>query len=122
MPNGPFQLGTLGRVSFNSFLDGTSDTILVGEKHVPISNHGYGWWDCSTFNGDYFACSSRSGGPQYPLAKSPFDTGWLFGSYHPGICQFCFADGSVRNLPNYISPYTLGLLCDKADGQVIPNY
>lgn len=115
-------MGTLGEINFTAFRDGTSNTILVGEKHVNIQQLAHGWSDCSTFNGDYFTCATRSGGLNYPLAKSPFDTQWSFGSYHPGLCQFFFADGGVRTVPNHINPRVLGLLCDRADGEVIPTY
>jgi hypothetical protein len=99
-----------------------SNTLLVGEKHIPLGEFGVGWWDCSTFNGDYFACSTRSAGPSYPLAKDVWDTGWKFGSYHPGICQFCMADGSVRSLRVDIDPTILGWLAQRNDGHVIPDF
>jgi hypothetical protein len=95
---------------------------LAGEKHVPLGEFGVGWWDCSTYNGDYYACSTRSAGPNYPLARQMTDTGWMFGSYHPGICQFCMADGSVRPLPVTIDLRVLGLLAQRNDGEIIPDY
>jgi hypothetical protein len=95
---------------------------MVGEKHIPFGNFGVGWWDCSAFNGDYFPCSCRSGGVNNPIAQTLDDQGWKFGSYHPGICQFVMCDGSVKVLKNNIDPYVLGLLADKADGQVIPDF
>src|SRR5262249_22226167 len=36
---------------FLSFTDGLSNTLLVGEKHVPLGKEGVGWWDCSLYNG-----------------------------------------------------------------------
>lgn len=115
-------MASRGGINFASFLDGLSNTLLVGEKHVPLGNFGVGWWDCSTYNGDYYVCSSRGAGPSYPLARTPDELGWKFGSYHPQICQFCFADGRVQPLVVTIDPYTLGLLAQRADGQVIPDY
>src|SRR5262245_25287388 len=32
--------------------DGTSNTVLIGEKHVPIGQFGRGQWDSSVFNSD----------------------------------------------------------------------
>jgi prepilin-type processing-associated H-X9-DG protein len=95
---------------------------MVGEKHIPLHNFGVGWWDCSSYNGDYFSCYSRSGGVDNPLVQDLDDQGWKFGSYHPGLCQFVMCDGSVRVLKNTLDPRILGLLADKADGQVIPDY
>ena len=118
--NGSFQLG--GPLAFKDILDGLSNTLLAGEKHVPVGGFGAGWLDCSLYDGDNPTGSTRSGGPKYPLAQSPRDTGWRFGSYHPQVCQFCFADGAVRPLPVTISPVTLGLLADRGDGQAIPDW
>ncbi len=122
-PNGAFQCGSDGRaIRFEDITDGLSNTLFAGEKHVTLHKFGVGWLDCSLYNGDYPSCSCRSGGPDYPLATSPLEERALFGSYHPGICQFGFGDGSVRSLPNNIDPKVLGLLTDINDGQVIPNW
>ena len=115
-------MGTLGGVGFNQFTDGLSNTIFVGEKHIPRDKLGFGWWDCSSYNGDYSECSTRSGGVNFPLAVSLDDTGWKFGSMHTNVVQFTFGDGSVRPLPVNINPYILGLLVQRADGEIIPDY
>jgi prepilin-type processing-associated H-X9-DG protein len=104
---------------FAHFTDGLSNTLLVGEKQVPLGKEGYGWWDCSTYNGDYYQCSAR---PPTALTTDPRDQRWLFGSRHTQVVQFCFADGHVKALPESISPSTLLLLGKKHDGQVIPEY
>lgn len=44
-----------------------------------------------------------------------------FGSYHPGICQFLFADGSVHPLPITLPPRFLGILTDVSDGNSVPT-
>jgi prepilin-type processing-associated H-X9-DG protein len=70
----------------------------------------------------------RAAGPDYPLARSPSEyrepahSSAVFGSYHPGICQFAFCDGSVRPLPVGIDAHVLGLLASRNDGEVIPEY
>ena len=45
-----------------------------------------------------------------------------FGSWHSGVCQFVFCDGSVKALPTSIDINTLQLLGVRNDGLVIPNY
>ena len=101
--------------------DGLSNTILAGDKHVPLDRLGQGGWDSSLYNGSYIS-ALRSAGPAYPLAQSPQEYGFKFGSYHPGLCQFVFADGSVRAIPNAIDPAIFGLLADRGDGQVVPEF
>jgi prepilin-type processing-associated H-X9-DG protein len=115
-------LESQGRVNFAAITDGLANTLLVGEKHVPMGKLGVGWWDCSTYNGDYSTCSMRSAGPLYPLVRNLTDPDPKFGSYHPNVCQFCFADGSVRSLSVDINPATLGLLAQRNDGELIPEY
>jgi prepilin-type N-terminal cleavage/methylation domain-containing protein len=118
--SGAFQMGRGTR--FADFTDGLSNTILVGEKHVPIDKRGVGWWDCSAYNGDYAVCSTRTGGPNFPLTNNPRDPGWKFGSMHTGVVVFVFGDGGVRNIPITINPSVLFLLISRNDGQVIPDY
>jgi prepilin-type processing-associated H-X9-DG protein len=109
-------------VRFADITDGLTDTLLVGEKHIPLDHLGMGWWDCSTYDGGYLPCSTRAAGPSYPLATSPQQTQWLFGSLHQGVCQFAFCDGRVRSLPVTTDPRVLGLLASRCDGQPLPDY
>jgi prepilin-type processing-associated H-X9-DG protein len=120
VPNGAFRFG-LG-VRFAEITDGLSNTLLVGDKHVPSFALRQYPWDCSIYDGHNLPCATRPAGPGFPLATTRFDQGWVFGSNHPHKCQFVFADGSVHTLSTNISPVTLGLLASKDDGQVIPDY
>jgi prepilin-type N-terminal cleavage/methylation domain-containing protein len=108
---------------FVGFTDGLSNTLLVGEKHIPIGKDGLVPWDSSIYNGytSHYRGSARAAGRAFPLASSPQDTDWKFGSRHT-VVQFCFADGSVRSLPAGIDPSTLELLGMRDDGEVIPSY
>jgi hypothetical protein len=118
--HGAFQYGV--GLRFNDFPDGLSNTVIVGEKHVPLGKEGNGWWDNSVYNGDYHTSSSRAAGRNYPLTTNPKDTGWKFGSRHTGVVMFCFGDGGVRRVPEFIDPMVLELLGMRDDGQVIPDY
>jgi hypothetical protein len=117
--DGAFDIGGQA-LRFDQILDGLSNTLLVGEKHVPWGTFGQGWLDNSTYNGDYPQCFCRAGGPENPLAQSTTEMTWSFGSYHMGVVLFNFADGSVRPLPVSIDPNVLGLLAGRNDGQTIP--
>jgi prepilin-type N-terminal cleavage/methylation domain-containing protein len=116
--NNPFDKG----VRLNKITDGTSNTILIGEKHVPLEYWGQGGWDCSTYDGDSPQCSSRSGGVGLPIALSLRDPRWLYGSAHPTVCNFVFVDGSVHSLSKTLPPNILGLLTNISDGQILPPY
>jgi prepilin-type N-terminal cleavage/methylation domain-containing protein/prepilin-type processing-associated H-X9-DG protein len=100
--------------------DGLSNTFLAGEKHVEIGHFGEeARGDCSAYNGDH-GCAFRGAGPSLPLARTPADTySNRFGSYHTGVVNFVFCDGSVKPISVAIDSVTLGLLSDRADGQVI---
>jgi prepilin-type N-terminal cleavage/methylation domain-containing protein len=112
----------LGDISFRDITDGLSNTIFAGDKHVQMQNFGRGVLDCSLYNGDYWMCSSRGAGPNYPLVQNPTDFTIGFGGYHIGICQLVFGDGSVHALSNNTDPNTLALLANISDGQPIPDY
>jgi prepilin-type N-terminal cleavage/methylation domain-containing protein len=126
--NGAFRAGydqlrrPLAKVTFASVTDGLSNTIFVGEKHAQLGNFGAGPLDCSIYNGDYWMCSTRSAGPNYPLAQSPDIRAIVFGSAHDGLCQFVMGDGSVRPIQVSVPPSVLALLANIADGQTIPDF
>jgi prepilin-type N-terminal cleavage/methylation domain-containing protein/prepilin-type processing-associated H-X9-DG protein len=111
-------------------LDGTSNTFLVGEKHVPRSKYGQSgpsWGDGAIFNGDFPRNYNRIAGlPQFNLGQGPNDLNgpWhcKFGSDHPGICQFAFADGHVAILKNSVDINVLNKLAVRNDGQIIGDY
>jgi prepilin-type N-terminal cleavage/methylation domain-containing protein/prepilin-type processing-associated H-X9-DG protein len=118
--SGSFQAITGYR--FSDFTDGLSNSILIGEKHVPIAKHGYGWWDCSTYDGEYPKCWSRNTAKEHPPTTNPKSTGWSFGSRHTGVVMFCFADGHVRSIPESINLDTYELLGMRNDGMVTPEF
>jgi len=96
------------RTSLSSLSDGTSNTILIGEKHVRPVALGLAAGDFAAYNGgpDVPRNAARCGGPGFPLAKEPksnTEPERTFGSYHPGICQFVLGDGSVRTVNDQIS-------------------
>ena len=109
-------------VSISDILDGSSQTISVGEKHVPKIAYGKFPLDCAFFDGHHPECSTLGGGPDFPIATNRNELSARFGSDHPGICQFAFADGSVHVLKNTMNPSILGLLTQRDDGFVIPEY
>ena len=119
---------------FSGVADGLSNTVMIGDKHVPLGYEGVSILipsgkyigDGSIWNSDMLQNVGRAAGPQNPLALNRDDTFGTqniesFGSFHPGTVQFVFGDGSVRGLRTSIPSSTLGLLADKADGNPIPE-
>ena len=115
-------------IKFKSLTDGSSKTFLIGEKHVPECGYGY-YFNASTneefddnsiYNGDNFPTIGRWAGPGHGLARSTDEkVNVNFGGPHPGICQFVFADGSVRAISTSTDEVSLGYMANRHDGQTI---
>jgi prepilin-type N-terminal cleavage/methylation domain-containing protein len=118
-PTGAFVVGRGLRIA--DFRDGTSHTILLGEKHVPTNGAAAFPWDCNTYDPGHITCNTRTAGPGFPIANAPNDPRVLFGGPHVGICQFAFADGSVRSVRTSIDEVSLGLLSHRNDGLPAPS-
>ncbi len=114
--SGPFPL------RFADIQDGLANTLFVGEKHIPNYKYRYAPDDRSIFNGDHVG-PMRWAGIGRPLAKGPRDpVNYRFGSYHPGVCQFVFGDGSVHAIRVSIDTTTLNRLADRHDGEVVSGF
>jgi prepilin-type processing-associated H-X9-DG protein len=104
-------------------VDGASNTLILGEKHIQIDRIGDYQQDGIIYSAGETLTYSRRAGNSNILAISPETAiNNQFGSWHPGVCQFVFGDGSVRALPNSIPGAVLALLAQRDDGQPIPNF
>src|SRR4051812_41934699 len=86
-----------GYTSIQNLPDGTSTTLLIGEKHVPVDH--FGQHDNSVGDGPFYSGADFDNA-QRDTASLPAPTPdttsaalTRFGSYHPGVCQFVFGDG-----------------------------
>jgi prepilin-type N-terminal cleavage/methylation domain-containing protein len=133
--NGTFEFSCGNCATGKSLLeitDGTSNTFLIGEKHVTLT--GIGVFDANTgadqdFSiydsqpGKWAYVTGRKAGTAFPLAISPKDTfAGQFGSWHPGVVQFAFGDASIRTVRVSTPGTTLALLAARNDNQPIPDY
>jgi len=102
--------------------DGTSSTLLAGDKRLnltdlgkdqPDDNEGYtaGW--------DEDVIRRTDIEPAQDFRGSGWDQNRRFGSSHSGRINAVFADCSVRSITYSISPSLFSLLGNKNDGQVV---
>ena len=121
MPGGSIQ-SFKGLVPLTAVTDGTSNTLLMGEKHVPLASFGVANGDGSIFNGDHEWNYCRIAGAGYALTTNPTDTAsWnlRFGGSHGGVVMVAMCDGSVRGLAVGTDTTTLGGLASRAGGEVV---
>ncbi len=115
IPNRPRTL------TFASITDGTSHTILVGEKAMDPRNYESRTW---YWDEPYFAGGSggtqRSGSLLLPDSRGNFfPNNW--GSAHIAGAQFVFADGSIHLIPYATATSVVQALLTPAGGEVVPD-
>jgi prepilin-type N-terminal cleavage/methylation domain-containing protein/prepilin-type processing-associated H-X9-DG protein len=119
-------VGWADRVTLSGLTDGASHTALVGEMHIRRGRLSGIPENGSMYDGRRFFHMTRVGGPAFPLAAHPDDSVQgtellVFGSWHPGVCPFAFADGRVQLVRNALSTTVLERLLNRADGQPVPE-
>jgi prepilin-type N-terminal cleavage/methylation domain-containing protein len=98
--------------NFSSILDGTSNTVMIGEMQTRTQNRRRTFWAYAytsynqssitvgqqrTLIPNYDRCVSIGGRGGSNSCKR----GW--GSFHPGVLQFCMADASVRSIGEHVN-------------------
>jgi prepilin-type N-terminal cleavage/methylation domain-containing protein len=121
-----------GLVRIANVTDGTSNTILMGEKNVRRTTK-WGTAEDRTVlgftNGNnvrrFAGLDNKDGTSQYKLdgytateVTQAIDNR-AFGGLHPSVVQFVFVDGSVHPLQRNTSLVILGQLAETDDGQTI---
>lgn len=125
-------------VGFEGIIDGTSNTIAVGEVTVSrdarVDNTGSQYYP--TWAGSTGGCTSREmtshlrlADTDFPinlwkgfsanLSGAPIETNGCFGSQHPGGAQFVLCDGSTRFVTENVDLTTYYRLGARNDGQPV---
>ncbi len=115
----------LDKVRLRDITDGSSNTFLVGELHVPTAERNKSPYNGPAYIGRHLTHFARIAGPGVPLASSPDDdraTAYSFGSSHPGVIHFGLSDGSVRAISTSISSTVAGRLANRADGESVGEF
>ena len=108
----------MDKISLSDIVDGTSNTILLGEPHIPLGQMNKTPFNGPAYIGRYLTHFARIGGPGVPLAHDDQDNRagqYSFGSPHSGIVQFALSDGSVRAIETSVSSRVLGYLTNRQD-------
>lgn len=117
--SGKLMSGWRDQIAMRNVYDGLSQTILIGEPHIPPGEQVRAPYNGAAFYGRHLSHFARIGGPGVPLAHSPNDhrgSVYSFGSAHPGIVQFAMADGSARPVSTAVSTTVLSRLTNRSDG------
>jgi prepilin-type N-terminal cleavage/methylation domain-containing protein len=119
-------IGSLnGQVRVRDIMDGTSQTIALGEIRHHYAERRFLYFGMNTYNGA--VC-----GYHYPINSDgmPKDCGWYstpdttagsFGSWHEGGAFFCFADGAVRFMTENIDEGTYRALATRWGNELVDD-
>jgi prepilin-type N-terminal cleavage/methylation domain-containing protein len=110
----------IDKIRIRDVTDGTSNTLLVGELHVPLGESNKSPYNGPAYFGRHLTHFARIAGPGVPLAHSLDDDraiAYSFGSAHDGVIHFAMSDGSVRGISTSISSRVAGQLANRSDGE-----
>jgi len=111
----------IDQLRLSNAVDGTSNTILIGERHVAVSQFLKFPYDSPIYDGGHLPASMRLAGPGLPIAHGPTDVNasfYAFGSWHVGTSQFALLDGSIKSFSTSMDTVSLGQLTNRANSQV----
>jgi prepilin-type processing-associated H-X9-DG protein len=108
-------LYTTSKTQFRDVLDGTANTLMIGERGIP-DPPVYGWLICGGAECEQYLST------EYGLSEPRDALIERLGSYHKGGSQFVYADGSVQFIKDGILPRILRELSTRAGGDIANAY
>jgi prepilin-type N-terminal cleavage/methylation domain-containing protein/prepilin-type processing-associated H-X9-DG protein len=110
------------RVTASMVTDGTSNTLVVGEKWLKPAEYAIGSWHDDAGWGDGWDADVIRYTRTAPQSdRGTNGDGVEFGSAHPDSMNAVFADGSVRSIRYGISADLFNRLGHRSDGSVIDH-
>ncbi len=99
--------------------DGTSKTILLGEKSIdPQAYNTGGWgWDEPIFAGGSSGTTRQGAQVNQDVPGVSFMNNW--GTPHAGVCQFAYADGSVHGTSVTVPVTIMQALLSPQGGEIV---
>src|SRR5207249_1794637 len=121
---GPLKTGYYQRITPARITDGTSNTLVLGEKRLHPENYDIGdWHDDKGWTAGWDPDVMRSTICYFqqdgPLGNDDASlSGYRFGSPHPAGMNSSFADGSVRFLLYSMEQEMFNRLAHRCDGEI----
>ena len=127
---GVLQRNDMGTVAIGLVSDGTSNTIMIGEKAMSLQMAMKGINDCNDNEGwignwdnDMLVQGDQTPTPDRSITNLIYGyCGRAMGSPHSSGFNVAMADGSVRSIPYSISTAVLKNLSIRNDGNAIGDY